>query len=336
MSRRLLAGLTAGALALSLVACGNVEDKPTTPAAGSSSAQPGAFPVTITHKFGSTTVAKAPERVVVVGTYTDDLDAALALGVTPVGFFSDSQTQPDGVATWLKGKLDPAKTKIVNTGAGLDPEQVGKLNPDLILASAAFGLDKVYENLNKIAPTIGYEKEWGGQSWQQHVQVVGKALGKAADADKLIADTTAQITKVKTDNAKAAGKTFTVSVGNTPGKIFTLASKDDFAVKFIEELGMQLSPSALTATKETAGSPTGSLSPEQYDKLGADLIVIAYTGADLQKAVEDNQLVKDLPAIKKGNYLVIDMEAITQLRAPTLLGIPSSLQKLNAAMQKIG
>ena len=64
-------------LALPLAACGS-EAEPST----ASGAPGGAFPVTVEHKFGATTVEKAPERVVTVG-YTDQ-DAALAVGVVPV------------------------------------------------------------------------------------------------------------------------------------------------------------------------------------------------------------------------------------------------------------
>jgi iron complex transport system substrate-binding protein len=291
--------------------------------------------VTITHKFGTTTIPKAPERVVVIGNSTDDLDAVIALGVTPIAYFAKSYSGTDGVPPWLKGKLDPAKTKIVNATSGVNAEQVGALTPDLILATASFGLDQEYPTLSKVAPTIGYDSEWGGQTWQQHLQVVGKALGKTAEADKLARDTQAAIDKAKTDNAAIAGKTFTASVGNTPGKIFTLISEKDFAVKQIEEIGLKLSPAVASIGKDTAASPTGALSPEQYDKLAADLVIIAFTTPDLQQAFEANQLAKNLPAVKDGHYVVVDFDTIAQLRAPSVIGIPWALDKLAPALKKL-
>jgi hypothetical protein len=76
--------------------------------------------------------------VVVVGTSTDDLDAALALGAFVT---------------------------------------------DLILASADFGQEDEYDGLARLAPTIGFEKSWGEQTWREHVRVAGKALGLPDKAD---------------------------------------------------------------------------------------------------------------------------------------------------------
>ena len=70
-------------------------------AAGAPSAAPeeAAFPVTIKHKYGETTIEKAPERVVCLG--LTDQDTLMALGVVPVGvtyWFGDEELghQPVG------------------------------------------------------------------------------------------------------------------------------------------------------------------------------------------------------------------------------------------------
>jgi iron complex transport system substrate-binding protein len=327
--RALLVAVAASALSLGLVACGNVQDASTQPSA-TAPADASAFPVSITHKFGTTTIDKAPSRVVVIGTSSDDLDAALALGVTPIAYFTKSGS--DGVPTYLQGKLDPAKTKIINAANGVNAEEVGSLTPDLILASSDYGLDQEYPNLSKIAPTVGYANDWGTQTWQEHVQVAAKALGKSAEAQNVINTTQATIDKAKADYPEAAGKTFTASVGNTSGKVFTLVSQQDFAVQLIQSLGLKLSPVVADASKNESGSPTGTLTPEQYDKLAADLVVIAFTSPDLQQAFENNQLVAN---VKKGNYLVVDMETISALRYPTVYGIPWVLSKLTPALSKL-
>src|SRR5688572_21669592 len=77
---------------LSLAACTISPVTPTegsTPAAAATSAPRSeavsreAFPVTIEHKYGSTTINEFPERIVTVG--LTDHDALIALGIVPVG-----------------------------------------------------------------------------------------------------------------------------------------------------------------------------------------------------------------------------------------------------------
>jgi hypothetical protein len=131
---------------------------------------------------------------------------------------------------------------------------------------------------------------------------------------------------------KAAGKTFTASVGNAPGKVFTLVSQKDFAVQLIQSLGLKLSPAVVDASKNEAGSPTGTLTPEQFDKVAADAVIIAFTSPDLRQAFESNQLVAP---VKAGNYLVTDMETISALRYPTVYDIPFVLDKLKPVLAKL-
>lgn len=73
-TRRVLA---AAAVVLAAAACGT----PTPPPA-EGPAPSGAFPVTITHAFGTATIEAAPARIVALGKM--DAEAAVVLGVPPV------------------------------------------------------------------------------------------------------------------------------------------------------------------------------------------------------------------------------------------------------------
>ena len=66
-------------VAVLLAACGSSEDGSSAPAGPAETA----FPATVEHEYGSTTVPKKPERVVVVG--LTEQDTVLQLGYTPVG-----------------------------------------------------------------------------------------------------------------------------------------------------------------------------------------------------------------------------------------------------------
>lgn len=335
MSRTLRTTLLSLTLIAGLAACGSVKDDDGDSATDAAKAESSsAFPVTIKHKFGDTKISAAPKRVVVIGNGgTDDVDALYALGVTPVAVSKDSFAS-DGVYPWLKDRIDTKRTKLLDTVNGVDYEQVAALQPDLILATSDFTLDKDYKKLSAVAPTIGFATAWGQQTWQQHVQVVGKAVGKERQAEQVIKDTEADIDKVRANHPKMAGKTYSLSIGNTPAKIFTIASESDFAAKLMGELGLGLTPSVKNI-KTVSGSPTGELSFEQLDKLDADLVIIAFTTKDLQKAFESSALVKNMSAVKKGDYLVTDVETVSQLRSPSVLGIPWALDNLEPGFAKL-
>ncbi|MDQ0603853.1 iron complex transport system substrate-binding protein [Streptomyces canus] len=333
MSRKLRAALLTVTLAAAPAACGSVEDDDPV-SSSSDGAFSDAFPVTVKHRFGSTEITSAPERVVVIGNGgTDDIDALYALGVTPVAISKDALSS-DGIYPWLKDKIDTKKTKLLDTLTAVDYEAVAALQPDLILATSDFTLDKDYKKLAAVAPTIGYRTAWGQQTWQEHVQVVGQAVGKPDKAAKVVKDTEARIADVKDKHPGLAGKTYSLSIGNTPAKIYTIASEEDFAARLMSEVGLKLTPS-VTDIKTVSGSPTGELSFEQLDKLDADLVIIAFTTPDLKKAFEASTLVKNMSAVKKDNYVVTDVATISQLRSPSALGIPWALDNLETGFAKL-
>ncbi|GMA86322.1 hypothetical protein GCM10025868_15720 [Angustibacter aerolatus] len=97
LSRRsLLLGGLAAVGAGTLAACGSSSDTPA--AAGGSASGGTGFPVTIEHKYGSTTVEQAPKRVLSLG-YTDH-EVLLALGIVPVGVIQWIPEWKQGVSTW--------------------------------------------------------------------------------------------------------------------------------------------------------------------------------------------------------------------------------------------
>lgn len=336
MSRLLLKTLLTVVLAAGLASCGSVEDDSSGPApsGGRTDSSASVFPVTVEHKFGSARIASAPQRVVAVGNGgTDDIDALYALGVTPVAITKDSSS-PDGVYPWLKDRIDTGRTKLLDTLNGIDYEEMTALRPDLILATSDFTLDKNYEKLAAVAPTIGYATSWGAQTWQEHVQVVGKALGKEKQAEQVIAGTEADIAKVRAEHPGLKGKTYSLSIGNTPAKIFTIASEKDFAAQLMSETGLGLSPS-VRGIKTVSGSPTGELSFEQLDRLDADVVLIAFTTPDLRKAFESSALVKNMSAVRQGRYQLIDVPTVSQLRSPSVLGVPWALKNLEPGFAKL-
>jgi iron complex transport system substrate-binding protein len=105
--RTLLALLTA--FALLAAACGDdgSDDEAGAPEgeASDGEASDGAYPVTIEHSFGETTIDAVPERVVTVG--WGATEAAIALGVYPVLIpFDDYAGDDEGILPWVRDALE--------------------------------------------------------------------------------------------------------------------------------------------------------------------------------------------------------------------------------------
>ena len=85
MRRTLLSLFTALSLSLSLAACGDDTEEPDASGGDTSTAteEADAFPVTVEHAFGTTTVESKPERIATVAWANHEVP--LALGVVPVG-----------------------------------------------------------------------------------------------------------------------------------------------------------------------------------------------------------------------------------------------------------
>lgn len=315
MMRRL--AVTA-ALVLSLgtaAACGG--DEPAGGSSGGSAA--GAFPVTITHKLGTAKIESAPKRIVALGEV--DQDTLLALGITPVGMAELTGVQPDGLAPWTAPKLTGQKPELLKAGeAGFNLEEIAALRPDLILAGGDFYIDKEYDKLSKLAPTVAYQTGPAEDAWQQIALQTAKAVGREADGKKLVGDVDAKIAGVKTQYPALQGKGFAFTSVFPNGNIGVMKSKDDTSVKLLEQFGMVL-PERLA--KLPGDGFAAELSMEKVGVLDVDVLLSHYNDDPAtQKKIEGYKLFADLAVVKRGSYVPLDLKSFWPLRTPTPLAVP--------------
>jgi iron complex transport system substrate-binding protein len=279
-------------LALPLAACGSEEDSPANAAASG-----GAFPVTVEHKFGETTVEKATERVVTVG-YTDQ-DAALAVGVVPVavGDFLggyDWRRRP-----WAQDALGGAEPEVVS-GQEINFEAVAAQRPDLIIAINA-GLQKGdYEKLSKIAPTVGQSGDYidFGMPWDEQTLLVGKALGREERARKVVADVKAKFARVRAEHPEFEGKTAILAYGGPDG--YGAYASQDTRSRFLADLGFK-TPARVD---ELAGDAFFvQFSQEQFRLMDQDVVVMYGSQEDILA----NPVFKRLDAVKEDRVIYVDL-----------------------------
>ncbi|GAA3960978.1 ABC transporter substrate-binding protein [Actinoplanes auranticolor] len=254
--RRALTAVAAGLLAATTItACGSEEDGAAAPAASGSAAA--AFPVSIEHKFGSTTIEKQPERVVTVG--WNDQDPVLALGVVPVStreWFTEYPAYP-----WVKEAL--AGKPLTTFSAEINFEAIIKQQPDLILAIYETINKETYDKLSQIAPTVIQSKDYADEQtpWDVQTLTTGKALGMSSEAQALVAKVNAKIDEAKAANPQFAGKTLVVDFGPEKGQHWLIPAKDPRRALF-DALGF------------AAQTESEDVSEERLDLLDRDVLFV--------------------------------------------------------------
>ena len=225
-----------------------------------------AFPVTLEHKYGSTTISAQPVRIVTVG--LTDHDALLALGIVPVGTSEWFGGYPGSVWPWAQDKLGDVIPEAVG-GESINFEKIASLQPDLILALYAGVTQEEYDILSQIAPTVAQPGDYVdyGIPWQELTLTVGKAVGQAAEAEALIAGVEEKFAQVRAEHPEFAGAT---SIVATPYEGIWVYGAQDVRGRLLTMLGFEL-PAGLTEI--TGAEFGGNLSMERADLLNVDVII---------------------------------------------------------------
>ncbi|MGI5128417.1 ABC transporter substrate-binding protein [Pseudonocardia sp. CA-107938] len=198
--RRLVLLATLLAL-IGLTACGTTE-----PAAGSAptAAAPAGGPITLTDSRGKQITLPKP-AIRVVGLEWNVIEHAVSLGVMPVG-----AADIKGYTAWVKAEpLDPS---VKDVGVRGEPsiDSIAALRPDLVLATDSLP-DAAVTQMEKFAPVVfvpgGDAKDPVGQM-RKNLTLVGKALGKDAEASALLAAFDAKVADGKAKLAARAGQKF--------------------------------------------------------------------------------------------------------------------------------
>jgi iron complex transport system substrate-binding protein len=287
--------------------------------------RPAAPPVTVEHALGTTTVTGPPQRVVALG--PADADAALALGVTPVGVASTGIG--DGIPGWTRAAIDgsaPQVLEVTGDAQQVDLEAVAALQPDLILASGYYDVATVYDRLSAIAPTLAYRTGPATDPWQEVTTQVGRALGRAEQAADVVEAVEARLAAAADAHPDLQGRTFTFGYV-TPQGVSTLRDPHDVMTTVPAALGLALSPAVLAIPEGESFAVT--VSRENVATLDADVLALHFGGdAAAEADFLADPLVTRLPVVRRGAVVVLDDQQFYALRQPTALSIPYLLDEV--------
>ena len=244
----------------------------------SASEKPAAESVTITHKFGETTIPANPERVVTVG--WNDQDFVLALGVVPVGTRSWFENYND--FPWVKEATDGKGVPVIE-GDTINLEAIAKAKPDVIFAIYETIDQKTYDQLSQIAPTVIQSDKYPDEEtpWDAQLLTTGEALGKRPQAQALIDEVNAKIDTAKQEHPEFAGKTLVADFSSEVDAPYLIGAGDPRRTLF-DALGF--------AAQETVGD----VSQERLSLLDGDLLFV--------NGVTKQQLA-DSPAFQRLNVV---------------------------------
>ncbi len=324
---RLAASAAVSIAVLALAACGDSDDageassSSTPPAAAStdaaegagSTAQPeaGAFPVTIEHVYGSTTIERRPERVATVAWANHEVP--LALGVVPVGMAAASwgDDDGDGVLPWVEDALVElgAETPVLfDETDGIDFEAVADTRPDVILASYSGITREEYDTLSAIAPVVAYPDVAWATSVQDMIRMNATALGLAGEGEELIEQLDETVGAALARHGELDGKKVLFAfIDPTDLSKVGFYTSHDTRPGFLASVGL---PMPSIVDEESAGTNEFyvEVSSELADRFADVDVFVTYGEPDgsLIAALQADPLLSKIPAVANGSIAILE------------------------------
>ncbi|MBC7814250.1 MAG: iron-siderophore ABC transporter substrate-binding protein [Burkholderiales bacterium] len=294
------------------------------------------FPVTIEHKFGSTIITEAPQRVISIG-FTEH-DALIALGVMPVAVRYWYGDETDAIFAWAEDEAQAIAGEqpiVLNMAYGtLNYEAILALNPDLITAVDSGITQDEYDALSQIAPVIAQSDEYidFGTPWQDITLRLGAAVGKSAEAQTLVSELEELFAQAREQNPQFAGQNVAVAYSYDDGHSFGFYTDQDIRGRFFAQLDFVV-PAQLV---EIAGeSFYADLSAERVDLLDQDLLI--FTGMQFVEGggeeVESDALIGQLDVVRDGRVVYIPEAYDDALQFSSVLSLEYALEGIVPEVQ---
>ena len=275
------------------------------------------FPMTLTHKFGTTVIPAAPARIATVDyAGADDL---LALGVQPVTIRHWYGDYENAIWPWAAPYLTTAPEIL---RGDLNFEQIARAEPDLIVALWS-GIDQSeYEQLSRIAPVVAVPEGVGdyAMAWDDRALMTGQVIGKAAEAQAQVDAIRQRLADIAAAHPQWQGLTAPVAFVNDNGPGAYTAV--DIRPQLLATLGFR-NPPAIEAMKGT--SPFAVyFSKEALDPLDADLLIWLDGTGDFAP-IRALAARRFLAAATEGREIFMGEEITGAFSHATLLSLPRAI-----------
>lgn len=322
----------------SLAACatGSTTDRADARASSEASATPttgvdaDAFPVTIEHAFGETTIEEEPERVATLG--WSDQDHVLALGVVPVAASKLTFGGNDGGSSdWFDAEIEEVGAEApvrYDDADGAPIADIAEARPDLIMATTSGITKEEYEKLSKIAPVVAFPSGPYVTPWQTGLAMAGKALGRSDLAEQLTAETEKLIEDAAAQYPQLKGKSMLVTyIDAADLSTISVTNPTEPRAALWDDFGMAIAPIQDELTEP--GQFSASVSAERSSELKSDVLLAWGSSADDVASFAKHDLIGQIPAIANGHaYGVGDETVMLAGSNPSPLSLPYIIENL--------
>jgi iron complex transport system substrate-binding protein len=283
-----------------------------------------AFPVEITHAFGTTVISEKPVRVATVAWANHEVP--LALGIVPVGMaaanFGDDDG--DGILPWVAERLKELGTEtpaLFDEGDGIDFEAVAATEPDVILAAYSGLSQAEYDTLSQIAPVVAYPQAPWSTDWRETIRMNSAGLGMSGEGEALITEIEGEIAAEVAKYPELKGKTamFVTHLDASDLSLVNFYTTQDTRVRFFQDLGLAM-PKSVTRASST-GSFAGSISAERVDDFDDVDILVTYGDRTLLEAMKANPLLAHMPAVRREAIVLLGRDPVGTAANPTPLSV---------------
>ncbi|CCW31704.1 iron-siderophore ABC transporter substrate-binding protein [Xenorhabdus nematophila] len=288
------------------------------------------YPKIITTELGTAVINQPPQRIVALGTGTEDI--LLDLGIIPVGIESHRWGgDAEGYLPWFREEIERRGAKlpaIIEMYPELDVEKIINLKPDLILATQSGITRENYNHLSHFVPVVAYpEKPWQTTPRQQ-IALAAQALDKAEQGKKLIAELDNLLTQTGSTIPHIARYHFAYIKAGTTGNTLSLYVKNDPRVDTLTHLGLSLLPIAGSLTAPF-GNFAVNIGLENAELLnGADILVTWYSNEQERRETESQPLFQSIRAVRQGGYIpLIDQSVVMSMSYGSPLSLRWGLPK---------
>lgn len=282
-----------------------------------------AFPLTVEHKFGKTTVIQEPQRIVTFGWNTED--ALIALGKIPVGM-PFRHYFPSGLFPWNE-KSAAASHPLLFEESAVDFEQIVLLKPDLILAVNSFVDVNQYEKLSRIAPTIVRESPSDG-GWREDITFAGMIVGRQHLAEELIRSTETFIENVRREHGDLDGLGVTHGMFWPSRSSLLLYNPNSSRQQIFRLLGLHPSERLKEIFHQRVHQDILNISFELLPLIDSDIVVLWLQPQD-RTELDDTKLIQNMLVVKQGRMVLF--------YDPVLIWFPTavSVQSIHYALPEV-